>query len=150
MPRTYRLDRLECPELEQLEPAMRRRIMRQAVRVAALAARQEAPDSGTGHKRKLNKSIRYDVLQAGLTGRVRATAPHAHLVHDGTKPHLIPAPKDPLKRRKMFPLYAGGRPVRHPGARANPFLVRAAEEALPEVLRVMREAAEAAIAEVAG
>jgi len=35
-----------------------------------------------------------------------------------------------------------------PCARPNPFLVRAAEETLPEMERVMREGAEAAMAEV--
>ena len=148
MPRVHRLDRLECPPLEEIAPRARRKIMRQAVRVGALKARQLAPDSGRRHKSKLNKSIRYDVLDAGLTGRIKARAPHAHLVHDGTKAHRIPAPKDPLRRRKVFPLFAGGHPEWHPGARPNPFLVRAAEETLPEMERVMREGAEAAMAEV--
>lgn len=150
MPRRYRLDKLEMPELESLEPKMRRKIMRQAVRVGALRARQLAPDSGFAHKNKLRKNIRYDVLQAGLTGRIRARAPHAHLVHNGTKSHMIPAPKDPVKRKRAFPLFAGGRAMRHPGARANPFLLKAAEETLPEMERIMRESAEEAINEVAG
>ncbi len=124
--------------------------MRQAVRIAGLKARELAPDSGRSHKSKLNKSIRYDVLDAGMTGRVRAKAPHAHLAHDGTKGHHIPAPKDPLKRRKAFPLFAGGHAVWHPGARPNPFLVRAAEEVLPEMQEVLRQGIEDALSETVG
>lgn len=148
MPRVYRLDKLECPPLEELEPKIRRRIMRRAVRIAGQRARELVPDSGVAHKSKLRKSIRWDVLDAGMTGRVKAKAPHAHLVHDGTKPHTIPAPKDPLKRRKAFPLFAGGRAMRHPGARPNPFLVRAAEETLPHVIEAMYAGAQEALAEM--
>lgn len=147
--RQYRLDKLEAPDLEQLEPKARRKIMRRATKIAGLQARKEAPDSGIKHKSKLNKTIRYDVLDQGRQGRVRAKAPHAHLVHDGVRAHVIPAPKDPAIARRAFPLYAGGHSVRHPGARANPFLVRAAEKVRPEMEQVLREEGAAALAEVA-
>lgn len=138
------------PELEEIAPRARRKIMRKAVRVGALEVRRTAPDSGRKHKGKLSKSIRYDVLDKGLTGRIKARAPHAHLVHDGTKAHMIPAPKDPLRRRKAFPLFAGGHAERHPGARANPFLVRAAKRMRPEMEQVLRDGVREALAEVVG
>lgn len=144
--RKYRLDRLEMPDFEELEPKARRRIMRQAVRVAALKARALAPASSNTHrgmkmgvKGKLNRSIAYSVHDRGLTGKVKAKAPHAHLVHDGTRPHVIPAPKDPIKRKRAFPFYAGGHPIKHPGSRAQPFLVQAGEQVRPEMEQIMRD-----------
>jgi HK97 gp10 family phage protein len=148
--RRWRLDKLEVPGLEDIEPKARRKIMRKAVRIGALEARKTAPDSGRKHKNKLNKSIRYDVMDKGMTGRIKARAPHAHLVHDGTKAHAIPAPEDPLKRRRAFPLFAGGHSERHPGARANPFLVRAGEKMRPEMEQVLREGVNEALGEVIG
>jgi HK97 gp10 family phage protein len=157
MPKKYRLDKLEVPSLEEAEPKIRRKVMRQAVKVVAIKARALAPDSGNSHrgmkmgvKGKLNRSIKYTVLDRGLTGKVAAKAPHAHLVHDGTQRHLIPAPKDLDKRKRAFPLYAGGRPVTHPGARAQPFLIEAEQQVHGEVERVLRDGAEEALREVAG
>lgn len=139
MPRKFRLDRLEMPALEELMPKIRRKVMRQAARVVALKVREIAPDSGVWHKRKLNKSIRYQTLSGGLQSEIVAKAPHAHLVHNGTRPHDIPIPrKDP---RVM---------LHHPGARANPFLLNAAEQTRNEVEDVLREGTEAALQEIAG
>ncbi len=149
MTRQYRLDKLEMPALEELAVKARRKVLREGVRVIALKVREIAPDSGRKHTGKLNKTIRYQVRRAGLEGVVAAKAPHAHLVHDGTKSHEIPAPKDPEKVRRAFPLYAGGHAEKHPGARAQPFLKQAAEETRPQVEQVLREGTEAAIAEVA-
>lgn len=156
MAKVYRADRLEFPEIEALEAKIRRRAMRAATRVVALKVRALAPDSGNSHRDmkmgvrgKLNRSIKYSVLNRGYKGRVKPTAPHSHLVHDGTKPHAIPAPKGLETVRRAFPLYAGGHAVQHPGARAQPFLVEAERAVRPEVEQVLMEAAVAAAAEVA-
>lgn len=150
MPRKYRLDKLEMPELEEIVPKARRKIMRQGVKIIALKVREIAPDSGIRHKGKLNKTIRYQVTRGGLEGVVAAKAPHAHLVHNGTKAHQIPAPKDPLKWRSVWYFYPGHRPVKHPGSRPQPFLLEAAEQTRPQVEQALRDGVEAAIREVVG
>jgi HK97 gp10 family phage protein len=138
MPRKFRLDKLEVPELEELAPKTRRKVMRPAARVVALRAREIAPDSGRSHKRKLNKSIRYQTQRAGLEGVVAAKAPHAHLVHNGTKPHDIAIPRENPHTI-----------AHHPGAKAQPFLIDAAEQTRDEVERVLRDGARAAAEEIA-
>lgn len=65
-------------------------------------------------------------------GHDRQTAPHAVFVHWGTKPHTIKP-----KKRKMLRFAAGGsfafaRFVRHPGYKGDPWLVKAADQALRE------------------
>ena len=150
MPRKYRLDKMEMPELEELAVKARRKVMRSAVRIVALKVREIAPDSGVSHKRKLNKSIRYQVRRAGLEGVVAAKAPHAHLVHDGTRPHETPAPTDPNKFKSVWFYHPGGGPAKHPGARAQPFLLEAAEQTRGDVERALKEGTEAAIREVIG
>lgn len=138
MPRKYRLDRLEIPELEEMTPKIRRRVMRPAARVVALKVRAIAPDSGRRHKSKLNKTIRYQVRRGGLEGVVAAKAPHAHLVHNGTKPHDIPIPRENPHTI-----------AHHPGARAQPFLLDAARQTRGEVEQVLRDGARAAMEEIA-
>jgi HK97 gp10 family phage protein len=150
MPRRYRLDKLEMPELEEILPRARRKIMRAGVKIIALKVRQIAPDSGVAHKGKLRKTITYQVLQGGLQGVVAAKAPHAHLVHNGTKAHEVPAPKDPAKFRAVYRFHPGGRPAQHPGSRPQPFMTDAAEQTRGEVERAMKQATEEAMREVVG
>jgi HK97 gp10 family phage protein len=138
MPRTFRLDRMEVPELEEMTPKIRRRVMRPAARVVALKVRAIAPDSGRRHKSKLNKTIRYQVRRGGLEGVVAAKAPHAHLVHNGTRPHDIPIPRENPHTI-----------AHHPGARAQPFLLDAARQTRGEVEQVLRDGARAAMEEIA-
>lgn len=54
----------------------------------------------------------------GIIGHKSRETPHAHLVHGGTKPHVI-------------------RGWQHPGSRPQPYLERARERAIPDVIRVM-------------
>jgi len=156
MPKQYRLDKLEMPELEALEGLARKQIFREGLKVIALYLRAHVPDSGVPHKGKLKKSIRYNVQAGGramvmAVGKVKAVAPHAHLVHEGTRAHPVV-----LNARRSEPAKALNIPgigfrhsAQHPGSRANPFLLRAAEVTRPDVERVMREALEAAAEAVA-
>lgn len=151
MPRKYRLDKLELPDLEALEPIARRAAFRAGVKVVALWLRANVPDSGVKHKGKLNKSIRYNVQAGGLTAKVKATAPHAHLVHEGTKgPRKVT-----LNARRQEPAKALNIPgvgFRHSATAgrmpANPFLLKAAEETREDMEQVIKEAVEAAAAAV--
>ena len=149
MPKTYRLDKLEMPDILAMEPKMRKKVMRVAAKVARNAARTLVPvRSG-----RLKKALTYNVERGGLAGKVKAPkakAPHAHLVHDGTKPHEIYA-KTAESARAGWRYYHGSTetPVHHPGARAQPFLVEAGEQARPEIEQAMLEKANEVLAEVA-
>jgi len=146
----YRLDRLEMPELLDIEPKIRAKALRQGARVAALEVRRIVPDSGRTHAHKLKKSIKYSVVSRATKVKIKSTAPHAHLVHDGTKPHTIQA-SSKEKARAGWRWYRGStrRKVRHPGARAFPFLVEAADNVRPEMIRVTTEVAIEALSQVA-
>ena len=148
MPKKYRLDKFEMPDILGMEPKLRSKVMRAAVKIARNAARLIAPER-TG---KLKKALTYSVGRGGVTGKVRATkAPHAHLVHDGTKPHEIHATSKETARAG-WRLYHGSThtAVKHPGVRqGNPFLVDAGERGRPEIEEAMRQKAEEVLAEVA-
>lgn len=146
----YMLDRLEMPDLLAIEVKARRKIMYQAAKVVALRARQIAPDSGKKHKRKLSKTISYRTLASGVKAAIAAKAPHAHLVHDGTKAHGISA-RTPETARANWRFYRNSTEtvVNHPGAIAQPFLTNAWDETRSKVEQVMRDGLDAAAAEVA-
>jgi hypothetical protein len=64
-----------------------------------------------------------------FAGNTPATAKYVMPHHDGSKPHIIRP-----RRRRYLKFQAGGRTVfarkvNHPGNRANPFLLRAAQQA---------------------
>lgn len=65
-------------------------------------------------------------------------APHDHLVHDGTKAHIITGSArvgaDRYVSREDYPHLS---PVRHPGARKNEYMTRAVQKAGPAMARVM-------------
>ena len=146
MRRTYHLDAGEIlPPLARIPEETRKIAMREAVKVVARTVREVAPDSGIKHKRKLNKSVRYVVARDSWSARVQLKAPHAHLVEAGTSPHVIRATKMAVNLHVMVIPIAGHlllmAAVHHPGARANPFMERAAALSRDEVNMVFLEAA---------
>lgn len=157
MPKQYRLDRFEMPDIESMEPKLRKKVLREAGKIARDAARQIVPvRSG-----RLKKSLTYGPARNGYSAKVKpgkfskskgggSKAPHAHLVHDGTKPHQIRA-STKEKARSGWRFYHGSmrKAVKHPGARAQKFLVEAGEKARPEIEEGMRIRAEEVLAEVA-
>ena len=147
MPKTYYLHKNEMPDILAMEPKMRSKVLRRAARVLKLAIQARVPvRSGL-----LRKAIRYTVSRGALQAKVRATkAPHAHLVHDGTKAHTIHA-KTKESARAGWQIYHGSihTAVKHPGSRGNPFMTDAAEESSAEVERVMKQTAKEVLAEVA-
>ncbi len=83
---------------------------------------QEAPEDTSN----LVNSITSYVTDGGRTGVLKATAPYALFVHEGTAPHVI-LPKD--KKALAWP--GGAHPVKkvnHPGTKANPFFIRAMDK----------------------
>ena len=137
------------PDILALEPKMRKKVMR----VAAKIARNEAREIVPVRSGRLKKALTYNVDRGGLSGKVKAVkakAPHAHLVHDGTKAHDIYA-KTAESARAGWRYYRNSTetPVRHPGAKAQTFLVEAGEQARPEIERAMVAKANEVLAEVA-
>jgi HK97 gp10 family phage protein len=106
--------------------------MRAATRVVAKAARSNAPKRSGA----LRKSIRATVRQKGKNAAVAAKAPHAHLVHDGTKAHVIKAKNGKALKLGPFTYITGA--VNHPGAKAQPFLMDAAEQSRGSVEAAIR------------
>jgi HK97 gp10 family phage protein len=145
----YNLGKLEMPDIVSLAPEIRKKVLAKGAQVIAVEARKTAPDSGYSHKNKLNKSISYRARNSGLQMAVLAKAPHAHLVHDGTRAHPI-KPKTPESARAGYRFYRGSMAaIQHPGAKAQPWLVDAGENKRPEVEQVMREKAIEVLAAIA-
>jgi len=147
MPKQYRLDKFEMPDILALEPKLRKKVMRVAAKVARDAAREIVPVR-TG---RLKKALTHTVSRFGEQGKVRAPkAPHAHLVHDGTKAHQIRATSKETARAG-WRFYHGSMHtvVRHPGSRGTPYLVEAGERSRPEIEKAMEQKAKEVLAEVA-
>lgn len=120
---TFRVEGLEQVIGEIARRKMHvRRTIRQILAPGADIIRDEIKQRGTGRFRtQITRTIRVNpaALQAyALIGPVRKHAHIAQFVEFGTRPHIIRAPRGKK-------LYLGGRfvrSVRHPGARAKPFL----------------------------
>lgn len=137
----FNLAELEVPPLDRIVEPVRKWAMRESVKLVAKDARKLAPvGRGTG-KKKLRRTIRYSVRKRGLEGPVRATAPHAHLVHDGTKAHWIRSREGRVMVFGVAGRIVLTRAVRHPGAKAQPFLERALERNTSEIGRILAAAA---------
>lgn len=103
----------------------------QAEKVAA-HARLLAPKPGQGRgyaTGELAREIRSEPATIGRSGpeaRVVSPTGHAKFVHEGTAPHII---KPTVKQTALFFRKAGRAIytdlVKHPGTRANPYLVKA-------------------------
>jgi hypothetical protein len=101
---------------------------------------------------RVGSPVRFGVLRAShsmsmrvrrtyVAGRVEVRARYAHMVHDGTQPHII------RPKRKQYLRFTSRRSgklvftklVRHPGTRPRPWLFRAlVTTAVPRGFRVRR------------
>ena len=148
MPRTYRLDKFEMPDILAMESKGRKKVMRRGLKVARNVIRALVPVR-TG---RLRKALTYTVGRGGVTGKVRAPkAPHAHLVHDGTQPHRIHATTKESARAGWKFYHGSTRTmIKHPGIRqGNPFMVEGGERARPEIEREMALAGREIMDEIA-
>ena len=139
----------EIPALDQIPAKMKRTVMRTAVKAVAVDLRGTVPDSGKSHKGKLKKSIRYQVRKGGDEGVVFSTAPHAHLVHNGVKGGTYTA-----RPGHVMVFQSGGdtiftKVIHYKTQRGRPFMTETAERMKPDIVRILQDGAEAAIAEVA-
>ena len=100
---------------------------------------------------QLEKAIKYEVKQGfpitGLIGINKKDAYYGKYVHDGTGPHIIIP-----RKKKALRFEIGGVPfvrtkVRHPGIKADPFLVSAFENSRFNIIRRFEEAIDNAVRE---
>ncbi len=116
------------PYLERISEEKRAKALRTSTTAAAKAAvpilRAHTPLGKTGN---LRGSVRHKAMRrsygiGSVVAPMGTKAHHRHLVVAGTKPHIIPGPPGGFLR--IGDRYL--RSVRHPGARPNPFIDRAA------------------------
>lgn len=145
--------------LRQLPDRAQRRVLRPAVTKASTpivkAARRLAP-KGTGltpsgrdrpHLGKTITKTRAKLYHKTGTvmvviGPEKGQAPHSHLVHDGTQPHAIVLTKPLSLGRVTLP---AGFVIRHPGAKAQPFLADAVDATRAQSQAILRRSIVAGI-----
>lgn len=116
-------------QVRDLVQRNKREAMQRCVLIVEAQAKREAPvKRGT-----LRRSITSRVERGGSRGVIGTNLSYARPVHEGSKPHVI----RPRRARALF--WKGAlhpvRSVNHPGNRANPFFVRAADRVRPAVER---------------
>lgn len=108
-------------------------IGKSAKEIKDIAQKQEAPF------KTYNLRQNIEVVLNNLKGAVISRAKYSYWVHEGTSPYDIwPVKKKALanvKENKFF-----GKHVRHPGIKANPFMVRSVEKARPRVIKYFKDA----------
>lgn len=132
---SYKLD-MENPT--KIEREVVRRVMPRVTDLIAGKARQLAPKR-TG---KLMRSIVTKMQQGGEVGIVAAKAPHAHLIHEGVKPHEVT-----LEKKKAMKFVSDGKVFirklvkHHPGiVHPTPFLTDAADQSKGDVDAILKGA----------
>lgn len=122
--------------LRNLTPELARRAI-QAGAQAAFNTAQDAADSHTVTG-ALARSVRLRPVDGGyVVEHDLQAAPHAVFVHWGTRPHVI-EPKD--KKALRWPVgggFAFAKRVNHPGYAGDPYMVRARDEAVAAILRIV-------------
>jgi hypothetical protein len=122
------------------------RLLRRPIRAAAPIGQHSR--TGKARPGSLRRSVK--AKAGGQTGTVRGawvgpTAPHRHLVIQGTEPHSLRTIRPGRKRIARFPDggFAPTAKLRHPGGKANPFVDRVAaqqgDNAMREVMSVLVE-----------
>lgn len=96
-----------------------RDIQRRTRKVAQLARTEVGVRTG-----ELRGSITEDYKLEGDAGvgRVRATAPHAMVHHEGSRPHIIRPRTAKVLRFEVGGTIVFAQQVSHPGTRPNPYL----------------------------
>ena len=118
-----------------LDSETKRRLVERLAEVAYHEAFYGAPWR-TG---KLARSIVMDVDEKG-EARIRALAPYARFVVEGTKPYKIyPVRAGVLAFKSAAGDLVFTRLVRHPGTKPNPFLTRALDKAREQIDDVWAE-----------
>lgn len=119
--------------LTALPVNVEKKILRSSLSAGATVIKNEAKKLVPVRDGGLKKSIRVSskaTKKGQVTATAKATAPHAHLVEFGTKPHLIAAQNRSLEIGGQLV----GPVVHHPGAKPHPFMRRAMDTKTKEAL----------------
>ena len=129
--------------LQRFDEKMRKRLVRGALRAGARIIELRAESIVPVKSGKLKRSIRISTKQrgtlviasvkAGATGK-KGDAFYGHMVERGTRPHSL-RPKLRKAIRFADGSFARGR-IEHPGAKADPFLNPALQQAAGQALEV--------------
>lgn len=125
------IEGLETVELRRRasQEAIDRALTRTAVEVEDEIEAGAAPHAKSGVlERSIFKARITGGWEIGHDGQV---APHARFVHDGTRPHVIEPNKRQVLRWPTPGGFAFAKRVNHPGYAGDPWILRAAREALP-------------------
>lgn len=124
-----------------------------ALGVVRREARSRAPVWQGVLRRRI--SVRLDRSHGSVVGgRVRPTAPHAHLVERGRRPGRLPPVDDPRFRayaeRVGAPVFPLARAIGRRGTRPHPFWEPAVQASRGAVERILQETIETLLREVSG
>lgn len=115
--------------MKNIDEALKRLAFRIGSETVTIAKRIAPIGKGSGHYRggNLRKDIKVisykkDSVTIGNTQK----APYAKFVHDGTRPHIIKAKNKKVLANKRAGVVFGKK-VKHPGNKANPYLMNAWE-----------------------
>ncbi len=129
--------------LEAAQAAFNTSIMRALERTAEQAATYAKTSTlYRSHTYGLRKSITWGA-QLGSTSAhavVRASAPYAGFVENGTKPHDITPRRAQVLRFQQNGAIRFARIVHHPGTAPRPFMAQAADKVTPLFERLVNEA----------
>ncbi len=94
------------------------------------------------HTYGLRSSINFGTQMGSTSAHavMRASAPYAAFVENGTRPHTIEARRKSTLRFVQNGAIRFARAVRHPGTKARPFMAQAQDRATPLLERLMGEA----------
>lgn len=137
--------------LRQLPGKLQRRVLRSAVQKGATVvvkkARKLAPlGKGLTPDGRPRDHLRKTIVRTrakfypntgtvlSVAGVEKGKSPHAHLVHDGTKPHAITLTQPLVLNNVVLP---PGFVIDHPGSDANPYVDAAVRATRPQVLKTM-------------
>jgi hypothetical protein len=106
----------------------------QFMRTLALSAVREQKLEAPRRTGNLGRTIRIGRVSASEAETI-AGASYAIYVHEGTKPHMIPKAGNTSAKTLRWKTGTGGKVrfakrVRHPGTKANPFMLRGARKAI--------------------
>lgn len=129
--------------LEKAERTLNAEIMHALARTAELASTYAKTSAlYKSHTYGLRSSIQWGTQQGASSAHavMRASAPYAHWVENGTKPHTIEARRKSTLRFVQNGAVRFSRIVHHPGTKATNFMAKAQERATPLLERLMGEA----------
>lgn len=129
--------------LERAQRTLNEEIMHALARTAELASSYAKTSAlYKSHTYGLRSSVQWGAQLGASSAHavMRASAPYAAFVENGTRPHTIEPKRKSTLRFVQNGAVRFSRIVHHPGTRARPFMAQAQDRATPLLERLMGEA----------